>query len=238
MTLTYTGSVCYGNTTLAIPPKNFVGYPMPMGYLDRLARLRKAKGFTQSSLAERLGVEQPTVQRWESGKREPSLAQLFELARALDVEPGNLLGDTTAAPLGPRLFIKGTVAAGVWREALELPAEDWTTFTGRAGVEADDKFRFGLRVAGDSMDEVYPEGTILECVSVFGHVEIKPGRRVIALREDGHGLVEATVKELVASEDGLWLVPKSSNPAHQPFRLSDGDGIRIAAIVVASVRPE
>jgi transcriptional regulator with XRE-family HTH domain len=234
----YTDTVCVGNTVLAIPSKNMRGYDMPMGYLDRLSRLRKAKGFTQSTLAEVLGVEQPTVQRWESGKREPSLSQLFELARVLDVEPGNLIGDTTAQPLGPRLFMKGVVAAGVWREAMELPEGDWTTFTGRAGVAADDQHRFGLRVEGDSMNEVYPEGTILECVSVFGHVEIKPGRRVIALREDGQGLVEATVKELVASEDGLWLVPKSTNPAHQPFRLSDDDSIRIAAVVVASVRPE
>jgi predicted transcriptional regulator len=89
MPVTYTASVCIGNTSLAIPLKNAARYPMPMGYLDQLARLRKAKGFTQSSLAERLGVEQPTVQRWEAGKREPSLAQLLELARILEVEPGN-----------------------------------------------------------------------------------------------------------------------------------------------------
>jgi transcriptional regulator with XRE-family HTH domain len=238
MTAAYTEAVCLGNTDLAIPLIKARGYPMPMGYLDRLARLRKAKGFTQSTLAERLGVEQPTVQRWEAGKREPSLAQLFELARILEVEPGNLIGDTVAAPLGPRLFIKGTVAAGVWREALELPADDWSTFTGRAGVEVADEFRFGLRVEGDSMDEVYPEGTILECVSVFGRVEVAPGKRVIALRTDQHGMIEATVKELVESEGTYWLVPKSSNPAHRPWQLPEDNSIRIAAVVVASVRPE
>lgn len=238
MNATYTDAVCYGNTSLAIPGDYLPRYPMPMGYLDRLARLRKAKGFTQSTLAERLGVEQPTVQRWEAGKREPSLGQLFELARILDVEPGNLIGDTSAAPLGPRLFIKGIVAAGVWREALELPAEDWTTFTGRAGLIVEDEFRFGLRVEGDSMDEIYPEGTILECVSVFGRVEIVPGKRVIALRTDEQGMVEATVKELVESDGKFWLVPKSSNPAYQPWQLPEDNSIRIAAVVVASVRPE
>lgn len=215
---------------------------MAMPQILSLKRLRKASGHTQQSLADVMGVEQPTVQRWESGKREPSLKQLVDLAEILGVEPGRLLGDTSATPLGPRLFVKGTVAAGVWREAMELPEVEWITFTGRAGIEVPTDYRFGLRVEGDSMDQVYPEGTILECVSVFSGIDAAPGRRVIALRTNASGMVEATVKELVDVSGELWLVPRSSNPSHQPFKLGEpGPGIsevRIAAVVVSSVRPE
>lgn len=213
-----------------------------MGYLDRLAALRKKKGLTQQALADKVGVEQPTIQRWEKGKREPELAQLIALAKALDVEPGALLDPTLATPIGPRLFIKGEVAAGVWKEALEYPETDWHTFTGRADVTAGEQHRFGLRVVGDSMDQLYPDGSIVECVSLFGRAEAKPGKRVIVLRTNIDGDVEATVKELVENDGELWLVPRSNNPTHRPIRLGDEEpGIvetRICAVVVASVRPE
>lgn len=213
-----------------------------MGYLDKVIQLRKKRGWTQGDLAERVGVEQPTIQRWENGKREPSFDQLFALARALDVTPASLIDPTIAAPLGPQLFVKGEVAAGVWREAVELPETEWQTFTGRADLSADAEHRFGLRVVGDSMDLIYPHGTIVECVSVFGRVEVKPGRRVVIIRENDEGECEATVKELVEQDGALWAVPRSTNFAHQPIRLDRPEpGIRetrIGAVVVASVRPE
>jgi phage repressor protein C with HTH and peptisase S24 domain len=103
--------------------------------------------------------------------------------------------------------------------------------------------RFGLVVAGDSMNLLYPPGTILECVNYFGDEPIPNGKRVIVQRTKRDGTVEATVKELVRDADGIeWLVPRSSNPVHQAFRGdSPGPGIarvEIIAIVVASIRPE
>lgn len=238
----YTDLVFARNTNLAVPLKIAKGQDIPMGYLERMVQLRKRKGWTQGDLAERVGVEQPTVQRWERGQREPKFEQLFKIAEVLGVDAATLLSKDAITPLGPTLYIKGEVQAGLWRPAIELPEADWITFTGRADVTADPKHRFGLRVIGNSMDLLYPEGTILECVSLFGHVEAVPGKRVIVIRKDVHGDCEATVKELIESEGELWLVPRSSDPSHAPIRL-DGEypGIeetRIAAVVVASVRPE
>lgn len=238
----YTETVFGRNTKMDVPLRFANGQDIPMGYLERLSEIRKRKGMTQGALAERLGVEQPTVQRWESGKREPSFEQLFALAHALDVEPSTLLDASIAEPLGPRLFVKGEVAAGVWRAAVELPEAEWQTFTGRADVTAKTEHRFGLRVVGDSMDLIYPHGTIVECVSLFGTAEATPGKRVVVVRTNDNMECEATVKELVEREDGLWLVPRSTNPAHIPIHLNGPQpGIietRIAAVVVASVRPE
>lgn len=213
-----------------------------MGYLDNLSEIRKRRGLTQAQLAERMGVEQPTVQRWEKGKREPDLGQLQTLAGVLGVTASELLDGDIATPVGPRLFVKGEVAAGIWRQAIEAPADDWETFYGRPDVTADIEHRFGLRVVGDSMDEIYPPGTIVECVSLFGRAEAMPGKRVVVIRINTEGMFEATVKELVEREGELWLVPRSHNPAHSPFKLNGPDGdiveTRIAAVVVSSVRPE
>lgn len=213
-----------------------------MGYLDELAALRKKRGLSQAKLAEMVGVEQPTIQRWEKGKREPDLENLISLADALGVTPGSLLDGTAATELGPRLWVKGEVAAGVWTQAYELPEDEWQTFTGRADVTAQTKHRFGLKVIGDSMDLLYPHGTIVECVTLFGKAEAAPGKRVVIVRQNENLEYEATVKELVERDGQLWAVPRSSNPAHAPINLNEPQpGIietRIAAVVVASIRPE
>lgn len=213
-----------------------------MGYLEQLQALRKKRGLSQAKLAEIVGVEQPTIQRWESGKRMPDLDSLDLLAKALGVSAGALLDGDALVSIGPTLFIKGEVAAGVWRAAAEWPESEWQAFTGRSDVAASVEHRFGLRLVGDSMDLLYPPGTIIECVSTFGHIEPSPGKRVVIVRKNDRQEYEATVKELVEQDGALWAVPRSTNPAHSPINLSEAEqGIletRIVAVVVASIRPE
>lgn len=213
-----------------------------MGYSDNIIRLRKGQKLTQAQLAEMVGVEQPTVQRWESGKREPDFDTLQSLADALGVEPGAFFTDDIAVPTGPKLYVKGAVQAGQWVEAYEWPETEWQTFNGRAGVKAKLEHRFGLRVIGDSMNLKYPHGSIVECISLFGHAEALPGRRVVVVRKRDDLLYEATVKKLVEQDGELWLVPESSNPAFRPIKLNEAEpGIletRIAAIVVRAIIDE
>lgn len=215
-----------------------------MRYALSFKDLRKRRGFTQASLAEALGVEQPTVQRWEAGTRTPDIAQTIQLAEVLGVEPGELFGATSIIPLGPRLYVKGEVAGGVWRDAWEMDADEWEVFTGRADISAPVRDRFGLRVIGDSMDLVYPHGTIVECVAYFGGHPIPNGKRVVVQRRRVNQEFETTVKEFFTDKDGeSWLLPRSSNPSFQaPIHLGqEVDGVEevcIIATVVGSYRPE
>lgn len=216
-----------------------------MGYSDNIATLRRRAGLTQAALAERLNVEQPTVQRWEKGKRELGVNTLIEIAKALGVDPSLLLSQESVmpVPLGPTLYCKGKIAAGRWKVAVEDPEDEWASFTGRPDVTAELSMRFGLKVEGDSMDLLYPDGTIVECVSVFGRTEIAPGKRVVVVRKNKEGLFEATVKELAEDEQGkMWAIPRSSNPSHRAISLTEPEaGIvetRVAAVIVASHRPE
>jgi transcriptional regulator with XRE-family HTH domain len=241
----YTETVCAASpqyTRAAVYRAFTIGDNMPVRYGDTIATIRRRLGLTQADLAERLNVEQPTVQRWESGTREPNMTKLADIASALGVDPGDLFG-AGFVPLGPKLFVKGEVAAGVWREAFEWPEDEWQSFTGRADVTAEMQHRFGLRVVGSSMNEVYPEGTVVECVSVFGRAEIQPGKRVVVLQKRIDGAIEATVKELQEDSDGrLWAIPRSTNPSFQALNLSEPEGgiaeVRVIAVVVASYRPE
>ena len=58
---------------------------------EAIKAARKRLNLTQDQLAEAMGVEQPTVQRWENGKRAPDESQIPALAQALQVEPADLM---------------------------------------------------------------------------------------------------------------------------------------------------
>ena len=49
------------------------------------ARLRKAAGLTQEQLAERCGLSQQYLSKLESGKRNPTVVTLYEIAQGLGV---------------------------------------------------------------------------------------------------------------------------------------------------------
>jgi len=58
----------------------------------RLAQRRKAMGFSQEQLAERLEVDRSTVVRWESGDNEPQPWVRPRLAEVLQVSLDQLTG--------------------------------------------------------------------------------------------------------------------------------------------------
>ena len=52
----------------------------------------KNSGFTQTLLAQRLGIRQQTVQQYLSGKALPALDTFANLCVVLDVDPADILG--------------------------------------------------------------------------------------------------------------------------------------------------
>lgn len=58
-----------------------------------IRRFRKSKGYTQTELAEAIGVDISTMSRYERNAREPSITQLQAIAEALEI-PAALLLET------------------------------------------------------------------------------------------------------------------------------------------------
>ena len=63
---------------------------MPIVAYGKIKPLRQAKGLNQADIAAELGVSRPTYVLIEQGSKEPTLTQLYTLARLLGVEPGEL----------------------------------------------------------------------------------------------------------------------------------------------------
>ncbi len=62
---------------------------------ERIKELREGKGWTQVQLGVYAGVSHTTVSLAEAGQRTPNAETVVKLARALDVEPGELLAGVT-----------------------------------------------------------------------------------------------------------------------------------------------
>ena len=78
--------------------------PKKMG--QRLAQLRKARGMSQSELAERVGSSQVGISNYELGLRRLPATLVPLLAKALDATTDELLGITApTAPDGPNRSI-------------------------------------------------------------------------------------------------------------------------------------
>ena len=60
---------------------------------DRLKNSRIRQALTQQELAERAGISSNALNRIELNKAEPHMSTLRKLARALDVDPAELLGE-------------------------------------------------------------------------------------------------------------------------------------------------
>lgn len=60
----------------------------------RLKELRKKNGYTQVTLAEKLGVSKGTVAMWEVGKRKPDFEMLCTLSELFDVRTDYILGQS------------------------------------------------------------------------------------------------------------------------------------------------
>ena len=81
-------------TGLAMPRVSRLKLPSIEGsepLADRIARLRRERGYSQSELAERIGIIQALVSDYETGKLRLSADMALRFARALEVSTDDLL---------------------------------------------------------------------------------------------------------------------------------------------------
>jgi len=73
-------------------PRLYIAIMMMTPITLRIEDLRKAQGWSQSELARRSGVPQPTISRIESGKTSAvDFTVLEKLSNALGCDPGYLI---------------------------------------------------------------------------------------------------------------------------------------------------
>jgi transcriptional regulator with XRE-family HTH domain len=67
-----------------------------MTFGDRIKELRRAKGWTQVEFADRMGVNNRHVSRWEKSKNRPTGRTLDKMAEVFEMTPEELFGNLVA----------------------------------------------------------------------------------------------------------------------------------------------
>lgn len=95
--------------------------------MNRIRDLRKAKGYSQKELGEKLGVTLQTVSKWEVGERNPDFENLDALSEILEADFNYLLGRSDKnnyKPFDPgEQPLPDEVVEKVWAEQHDQPLD-------------------------------------------------------------------------------------------------------------------
>lgn len=207
-----------------------------MGLSEILKTRRKELGLTLLEIANKIGVTEATVQRWESGEiKTLRHGRIVKLAEILDVSPAQLMGwddlawkdyshikNITSLPKMKKIPLIGTIACGIPIFAEEnvegyVPTPET--------IHAD----FCLRCNGDSM----VNARILDgdVVLIRKQPDVDDGQIAAVLIDD-----EATLKRVYHNKDGgVTLIAENSKYAPMTFTPADCVKIRILGKAVAFI---
>lgn len=149
----------------------------------------------------------------------PTIQKLVKAAKLLGVPTGPQTATATSIGVGS-VTVRGDLSAGMWREAIE-----WD-ITEQFGMELPVPSRwagkaYGLRIIGRSMNEKWPDSTIVLCVPFMDYgFELESGEDyVVVHRRNAIGLVEATAKRYELHGNEIWLCPESTDQSYQPVKI-------------------
>lgn len=193
--------------------------------MSRLRELRVEQGLSQQALADRIGTSQPQIKRLEDGARKLTKEWAERLAPALQTTAEALMFGT-GGPKG--MPVLGIIEAGQFRDISLIDQSDDQP---SIAVARDERFphaeQYALQVSGDSMDELFPNGSYVTCANwADTGMHMRPGLIVHVERTIG-SLVETTLKEIQGTGP-FSLRPRSSNPKHKPIALTGSDGVEVS----------
>lgn len=204
---------------------------------ERIKQLRKQNKWTQQDLANRLHVGKTTVSNYETGHSDPNIDMINQLSKIFEVSIGNLMGEPndTVEMLGQAVtmnkypYIDDYVSAGspVNIEGMKdvpniyVPDE-------LLGSYAGSKRLFFLKVNGESMNKIIPNGSTIGVISYDSINDIKNGDIVVYSTKES----EYAVKYFYKDKNKLIFKPSSTYHYYYDKAFDINDNIRIIGKVV------
>ncbi|RVU97014.1 XRE family transcriptional regulator [Coriobacteriales bacterium OH1046] len=195
-----------------------------MGIMENIIKLRMLSNMTQEEFAKIADVSRAAVSLWEIGHSEPRmgaiqrLADYFGIRKANIIEDSGMEGATVGAdgkiiapmiPAGMSSFVDvplyGSIAAGTPIEMESV--EGFIAIPERMHNRYPDAFL--LAVQGESMNRRLPNGSY---ALVNPASDVVDGR-VYAVCVNGY---DATIKRVRMLNNGVELVPDSTDPTFRP----------------------
>lgn len=192
---------------------------------DILRDRRKELGFTLKQVAEKVGVSEGTISRWESGKiAEMRRGKVAAYAKALDIDPAVIMGwkdiseYANIRPVSTRSFpVLGSVSCG---KPVLMTEERSVQIDATDDLRAD----FVLIARGDSMIGArINDGDV---VFIRKQETVDNGQIAVVAIDD-----EATLKRFYKYDE--LIVLRAENPAYPDIEIRPGDGKQVHVLGLA-----
>ena len=214
---------------------------MSHAFAKNLKMFRDKTGMRQEDIAAEMGISMTTLWKWESGQVQPRSKNIRALCSKYGLTEDDLLSDSSG------LYAKAT---GIHRQIPAMASDTFAPILGniaagdpREAIEQSDEVHwvrpdllecypdgFFVKVAGDSMDKVIPDGAY----AFVAPIEVHSGD-VAVVKVNGDDVCIKRI-QFAESINAVKLYPESTNPRWSP-RLIDKDspdspGMRILGKVV------
>lgn len=202
-----------------------------MSIARNIRAVRTRNNLTQEEFGEIVGVSSMAVSQWETGRAVPRMGAVQKISDYFHISKGSLIdedsstltklpisGSTATLPLRTL----GKVHAGVMDDDAVCDDEE-VQVPERVVLAYPDAFL--LRVEGNCMDRVIPEGSH---VVVAPHKEPTNGS-IVVIRDDTY---EAIMRRYYKGSSALMLSPDSYEEEYQDIIVHDGQEITLIGVVV------
>ena len=202
----------------------------------RIKRARKAARLTQASLAERLGVSQPQVPKWEADQTVPSLSHLIGIAETLNASVAwLLLGDSQLQERAENATVPPLRVTGALIPMVSLDQAAEKNFDNPQGlvnpvipVQGEAAV---VVLEDDSNEPAHPRGSMW--VLSYDR-RAKPGDMVLA--RHGADLVPMLGEYAIRTTDQGQVHIVTPKNDRWPAARSDLEAVEVVAVMVADIR--
>lgn len=189
---------------------------------DIIKQKREEKEMTMKQLAEKIGVSEGTISRWESGNiANMRRDKIYTLSKTLDIPLHVIMGWQWEhiAETKNKIPVLGRVPAGIPIDAIEdiIDFEEVNEKTASMGN------LFALQIKGDSMSPRICDGDV---VIVHQQPEAESGEVIIATINGD----DAVCKRIMIYGDTVLL--RSNNPAYDDINVTGRNDFRIIGKVI------
>ncbi len=185
----------------------------------RIAEARKAKGISQQELAEAINSSQKQVHLYESGKRDPRVETMLQIARYLKTPVLYLLGlDSDSHCNGHLLPVFNRFRSKELMQAEKYQEVRYVLYEKHPRA-------FWLEVKGNSMNKLFPDGSL---ALIDPDSKVQNGDVCAIHLKDS----EAILKRIYFENDGVLLCPESYDDQYPNVFLSDISDERRKLIII------
>lgn len=202
-----------------------------MSIARNIRAVRTRNNLTQEEFGEIVGVSSMAVSQWETGRAVPRMGAVQKISDYFHISKGSLIDEDSSTLT--KLPISGSTATLPLRTLGKVHAGvmDDETICDDEEIQVPERVvlaypdAFLLRVEGNCMDRVIPEGSH---VVVAPHKEPTNGS-IVVIHDDAY---EAIMRRYYKGSSALMLSPDSYEEEYQDIIVHDGQEITLIGVVV------